>query len=258
MAEIKWIKITTDIFSDEKMLLLEEMPDADTLIVIWFKLLCMAGKENNYGVFLMRNRMPYTEEMLAAIFRRPLNTVRLALATFEAYGMIEIEDDIIVIPNWEKHQSVDGMERIKELNRDRQRRYRERQKLLTCNATNNVTVTDSNAVDIDKEEDKEIYKYIVEYLNEKAGTNYRASTKKTQTCIHARLAEGFTVDDFKTVIDKKCADWLDDAKMAQYLRPETLFGTKFESYLNAKVTNKKPVNTGVPEGNNQSDLDDLF
>jgi uncharacterized phage protein (TIGR02220 family) len=109
-----------------------------------------------------------------------------------------------------------------------------------------------------RREEKNIYKSIVDYLNEKAGTNYRATTNKTQTCIHARFAEGFTIDDFKTVIDKKCADWIGDAKMAQYLRPETLFGTKFESYLNAKVTNNKPVNTGIPTGSNQSDLDDLF
>lgn len=247
MAEIKWIKITTDIFSDEKMLLLEEMPDADTLIVIWFKLLCMAGKENNYGVFLMRNRMPYTEEMLAAIFRRPLNVVRLALSTFEAYGMIEIEDDIIVIPNWEKHQNIEGMEKIREQNRIRKQRQRERQKQALISEKSHVTERDGHAIERDKEEDKEIYKYIVDYLNQKAGTNYRASTKKTQTCIHARLAEGFAIDDFKTVIDKKCADWLTDPKMEQYLRPETLFGTKFESYLNAKVTNKKPVNTGMNE-----------
>ena len=128
MAEVKWIKITTDVFNDEKILLIEQMPEADTMLVIWFKLLCMAGKENNYGVFLMRNRMPYTEEMLATIFRRPLNTVRLALSTFEAFGMIEIEDDIICIPNWEKHQNIDGMEKIREQNRIRKQRQRERQK----------------------------------------------------------------------------------------------------------------------------------
>lgn len=154
MADVKWIKITTDIFSDEKILLIEQMPDADSLLVIWFKLLCMAGKENNYGVFLMRNRMPYTEEMLATIFRRSLNTVRLALSTFEAFGMIEIEDDIICIPNWEKHQNIDGMEKMKEQNRIRQRRYRERQKQALLSG-DNVISRDSNALDkIRKEEDK--------------------------------------------------------------------------------------------------------
>lgn len=99
------------------------------------------------------------------------------------------------------------------------------------------------------------YKYIVDYLNKKAGTNYKASTKKTKTCIHARLEEGFTEDDFITVIDKKCADWL-GTEWEKFLRPETLFGTKFESYLNAKVTKKQ--NKGVPEGSEQDDLDDLF
>jgi len=84
-------------------------------------------------------------------------------------------------------------------------------------------------------EDKEIYVSIISYLNEKTGKSFRSSSKKTRTCIHARLEEGFTLDDFKTVIDNKCADWLGDRKMDEYLRPETLFGTKFESYLNSKI-----------------------
>ena len=76
---------------------------------------------------------------------------------------------------------------------------------------------------------------IISYLNEKTESMYKASTKKTQSCVKARLAEGFTVEDFKTVIDKKCAEWIGDEKMEKYLRPETLFGTKFEGYLNAKT-----------------------
>ena len=261
MADIKWIKITTDVFDDEKILLIESLPDAYAIIVVWFKLLCLAGKQNNSGVFLM-GQIAYTDKMLATIFRMKESIVTMALNTFEEFGMIEIIDGVITIPNWEKHQNIDSLEKIKEQTRLRVAKHREKQKALCdSNVTSNVTVTDGNATDknrIDKEEEKNIYKSIVDYLNEKAGTNYRATTNKTQTCIHARFAEGFTIDDFKTVIDKKCADWIDDAKMAQYLRPETLFGTKFESYLNAKVTNNKPVNTGIPTGSNQSDLDDLF
>lgn len=79
---------------------------------------------------------------------------------------------------------------------------------------------------------------IILYLNEKAKTNYRASSKATKTLIHARLSEGFTVDDFKTVIDKKCAEWI-GTDFAQYLRPATLFGTKFEAYLNAPIRERK-------------------
>lgn len=84
-----------------------------------------------------------------------------------------------------------------------------------------------------KSEYSEMYKPIVNYLNEKAGTRYKHTSGKTQTCIHARLEEGFTLDDFKTVIDKKCADWI-GTEWEKFLRPETLFGTKFEGYLNAK------------------------
>ena len=75
-------------------------------------------------------------------------------------------------------------------------------------------------------------KTIVQFLNEKTGSHYRASSAKTKKLIHARLNEGFTVDDFEKVIVKKCKDWKTDTKMAKYLRPETLFGTKFEGYLN--------------------------
>lgn len=99
-------------------------------------------------------------------------------------------------------------------------------------------------VQSEQEKLKESYQSIVGYLNEKAGTHYKATTEKTKSAIRARLAEGFTVDDFKTVIDKKCAEWIGDPKMEQYLRPETLFGTKFESYLNAKVTKERNGSNG--------------
>lgn len=161
MAEIKWIKIATSIFADEKILLIEQMPEADTMLVIWFKLLCLAGKENNCGVFVMGNKIPYTDEMLATIFRRPIATVRLALKTFEAFGMIEIIGDpsgnnIYSIPNWDKHQNIDGMDKIREQTRQRVARHRENQrKAITCNVTSNATVTKCNAIDKDKEEDKD-------------------------------------------------------------------------------------------------------
>lgn len=102
MADIKWIKITTDIFDDEKILLIESLPEADSIIVIWFKLLCLAGKMNNSGVFLLSDKIAYTDKMLATIFRRKESTVQLALKTFEQFGMIEILDGVITIPNWGK------------------------------------------------------------------------------------------------------------------------------------------------------------
>ena len=145
MAEVKWIKVTTDIFDDEKILLIESMPDADSIIVIWFKLLCLAGKQNNHGVFMINDKIPYTEEMFATIFRRNINTVRLALKTFEQFDMIEIYNDTVIIPKWEKHQSLDALEKSREATRNRVKKWREQQKLLTCNGDSNVTcnVTDT-------------------------------------------------------------------------------------------------------------------
>lgn len=158
MAEVKWIKIVTDVFDDEKILMIETMPDADTIIVIWFKLLCLAGKQNNSGVFQM-GQMPYTDEMFSTIFRRPLNTVRLALKTFEQFGMVEIINSTVTIPNWEKHQSLDAYEMAKEKTRKRVAAHRERQKAIagsvTGNVTDSVTVTACNGTDkIRKEENR--------------------------------------------------------------------------------------------------------
>lgn len=241
MADVKWIKITTDIFDDEKILLIESLPDAYSIITVWFKLLCLAGKQNNSGVFLM-GKIAYTDKMLATIFRMKETTVQLALRTFEEFGMIEIIDGVITIPNWGKHQNLDQLESKKAYMRNYMSEYREKQKKLTCK-TNSKTNSKTNVSLADKElegerEKENIYKYIVEYLNGKTGASYKSTTKKTKACIHARLQEGFTVDDFKTVIDKKYEEWK-GTEFEQYLRPETLFGTKFESYLNAKTKDKK-------------------
>lgn len=155
MSEIKWIKITTDIFDDEKICLIDALPDPDAILVIWFKILTLAGKHNSNGLLMMTDKVHYTDEMLATIFRRPLNTVRMAIGVFEQFGMIEIIDGIISLPNWEKHQNVDGMEKIKEQTRNRVAKYRKKQKNLALgNVTCNVTVTDGNALEEDKNKNR--------------------------------------------------------------------------------------------------------
>ena len=240
MSDIKWIKLATNIFDNRKIRQIEMLPEGDSIIVIWVKLMCLAGVVNDGGLVYFTRDIPYTDEMLATEFNRPLNIVRLALATFQNFEMIEIVDNIIHLSSWEKYQSVESMDKIREQTRKRVAAHRERQKLLAGgNASCNVTVTESNATEEDKEEererDKEIYKSIVSHLNQQAGTAYKPTSKKTQSLIKARLNEGFSLDDFMRVIDNMCAEWLNDAKMQDYLRPETLFGTKFESYLNRKT-----------------------
>lgn len=162
MSDVKWIKITTDIFDDEKILLIESMPSADSIIVVWFKLLAFAGKQNNDGVFLMSHRIAYTDEMLATIFRRDVNTVRLALNTFQQFGMIEIVEGVITIPNWNKHQTLDAYEKKKERDRLYQAQRRAAQKaLIEKSSDKSADESPDESADVaisDKEEDKDIDK----------------------------------------------------------------------------------------------------
>lgn len=108
-------------------------------------------------------------------------------------------------------------------------------------SNNNVTTLSKK-----KEKDNNIYSLVIDYLNKKASTNYRASTKNTQSFINARVKEGYTVEDFKKVIDSKSREWL-GTDFEKYLRPSTLFGTKFENYLN-EANKKGPITVG-PNGN---------
>ncbi|WP_144499027.1 phage replisome organizer N-terminal domain-containing protein [Bacillus pumilus] len=259
MGEVKWVKLSTQMFDDEKIKLIEQMPESDTLLIIWVKLLAQAGKTNASGFIYLSENVPYTDEMLAHIFGRPLGIVRMALDTFRKFGMIEInENNYISICNWEKHQNLDALEKIREQNRKRVSKHRDKQRALQlskpCNVTDNITVTQSNAIDIDKEldKDKELkdilsgnptvdlktqeseipFKLIVDLLNKVTGKSFRHTSTATQRLIKARWNDGFRFEDFKTVILTKTNQWLKDDKMNKYLQPTTLFGTKFEGYLN--------------------------
>lgn len=276
MSDVKWIKIVTDIFDDEKILLIESMPESDCLIVIWFKIICLAGRINNGGVLMLNDSIAYTDEMLATVFRRNVSTVRLALKTFESLGMILIVNNTITIPNWSKHQSLDRLEKERKYHREYMREQRKKQSNLAEGKTSGEVnkpkkskkVTKVNhelysephseahskthvkalegEVELEREEevDKEIYRNIVAYLNEKTGKNYKYTTRATKALIDARTREGFDLDDFKKVIDTKVASWKGDTKMSAYLRPNTLFGSKFESYLNEKSASENTEEYG--------------
>lgn len=157
MAEVKWIKIATDIFDNKKIKIIESMPDGDAIIVIWFKILMLAGNVNDGGSVYFTKDIPYTDQMLATVFNKPLSTIQLALNTFEKFGMIQVVDDIIHLSNWEKYQNVDGLEKIREQTRARVAKHREMKK-LECNVTSNVTVTQCNATDIEEDIDIELDK----------------------------------------------------------------------------------------------------
>ena len=130
MSEVKWIKLSVNMFNDEKIKLVRTMPEGDKIIVIWVQLLCLAGKTNDNGGIYMGQNIYYTDEMLATLCDQPLNIMRIALKTLSQFGMIEWRDgEPIQIINWEKHQSTDKMARMKEQTRIRQQKYYYRNKL---------------------------------------------------------------------------------------------------------------------------------
>lgn len=132
MAGISWIKLSVNIFDDEKIKLIKSMPEGDAIILIWIQLLCLAGKTNDGGAVYIGQHMNYTDEMIATICNQPLNTVRFALQTFEKFEMINLsKDGLISIANWEKHQNIEGMERVKTGNAERQQLYYWRKKLVS-------------------------------------------------------------------------------------------------------------------------------
>ena len=223
MADVKWIKMATNIFDNRKIRLIESLPDGDAIIVIWMKLLCLAGNINDSGMVYFTKEIPYTEQMMATQFNRPLATVQMAMRTFEQFGMVEIINDILHISNWEKYQNIEGMDKIREQNRIRKQKQREKQKLL-LEDNSHVTsrdshVTDKIRIEEDKnkirieedknkiriEEDKERINYqkIVDMYNNTCVsfpkiTKLSDSRKKS---IKARL-NTYRYDDFQTLFNK--------------------------------------------------------
>ena len=274
MADVKWIKITTDIFDDEKILLIESLPDAYAIITVWFKLLCLAGKQNNSGVFLM-GRIAYTDKMLATIFRMKESTVTMALQTFEQFGMVEVVDGVITIPNWGKHQNLDQMESRKEFMRNYMREYREKQKALTAGKPNCKPNSKPNVRQAEREEEEERekdldikkeekidFQSIVDLYHNicKSFPVVRSLSDARKKAIKARL-NTYSIDDFRTVFENAEAssflkgsndrnwtatfDWLiKDANMAKVL--EGNYADKGNRYTRTETKPQWMAQKGLP------------
>lgn len=244
MAEVQWIKLKVGMFDDSKIKYIEALPERDTIITIWVKLLTLAGKYNEQGFIMLSENLPYNEEMLANEFNRPINSIRLALDTFKRLDMIDNDEGVIKISNWEKHQSLESRSRHNEKNRLRQKRYRERQKDLTLPVTLRNDTEEELEEEKEREEEKEStiipYKKIIEHLNNKTGKKFSHKSSANQKLIKARFNEDYTLEDFIRVIDIKTNEWINDEKMKKYLKPDTLFRTSnFDKYLNQEdITDK--------------------
>ncbi|SFE50719.1 phage replisome organizer, putative, N-terminal region [Lentibacillus persicus] len=226
MRELKWIKLDISMFEDEKIKLIEQMPEADTILIIWVKLLAQAGKTNANGYIYLNENIPYTEEMLATIFGRPVNTVRLALKTLRDFGMIDIdEDSFIYINNWEKHQNIEGMERAKKLNAERNKRYRERkkqQKLLN-KTSRDVSVTSHDGTEEEQEQERR-----------KKKEDKEQEQPQTSAIIQFWDSNGFGLNNIQG--KNQLLSWLDDSSFTQ---PEKIIVKAMEI---ACANNKRQLN----------------
>lgn len=247
MAEVKWIKIVTDVFDDEKVILIESMPEADSIIVIWFKLLCLAGKQNRDGFLMLNDKLAYTEEMLATVFRRPLNTVRLALQTFKQFGMVEIIDETICVANWEKHQNIDKLAELREYNRLAQQKSRAKRKLLSASKgdvnDSQENVNDSQGTDIEEEKEEE---------KEKKKKNVKRFSPPTIEEVKAYCAERKNNVDAQRFVDYYTSNgWLVGKNKMKDWRAAV------RTWERNNSSSSKSGNIAVNQ-NASSDLDDIF
>ena len=274
MADVKWIKITTDIFDDEKILLIESLPDAYAIITVWFKLLCLAGKQNNSGVFTM-GQMPYTDKMLATIFRMKESTITMALQTFEQFGMVEIINGVITIPNWDKHQSLDVYEKKKQRDRLYQQERRAAQRALASGkpqessdsraTVERQTSEQSSFIAVseeDKEEDKDKEREYIDYKGIIALYNsicvsfpsVKSLSDQRKKAIRARL-KAYAMDDFKTLFEKaEASNFLKGGNGSNW---SATFDWLIKDANMAKVLDGNYDNKGAIK-NEKSDLEGVF
>lgn len=141
MPDIKWVKLYIDIFENRKIKQIRALPRGNDIVFIWIMLLTIAGRCNADGLIFITEKISYTPESLAEELKFKPKDIERALSILEQYDMISKSGDMICIPGWEEYQNTDGMERVRSLGRDRQERYRSRQRAKAESIKCNVTVT---------------------------------------------------------------------------------------------------------------------
>lgn len=215
MADVKWIKITTDMFDNRKIKHLRRLPEGNSIVLIWVMLLTMAGRCNAGGMIFLTENIPYTPKMLADELGFEENTVKLALQALEQFEMVVTDKGHFTIAGWEEYQNIDGMEKIKESKRLAQARWRAKQKALPEVPTVDSTVDSTRYLvddaEEDKEEEKELdleieketridYQQVVELYNSicKSFPSVRSLSEARKKAIKARM-KTYTMEDLKKV-----------------------------------------------------------
>lgn len=198
MADVKWIKITTDMFDNRKIKHLRRLPDGDSIVLIWVMLLTLAGRCNSGGMIFLTENIPYTPKMLADELDFEESTVQLALNALEQLGMIQTNDNgFLAVTGWEKHQNIEGMEKIRESKRLAQARWRAKQTAIAEKSTVDSTV-DSTRISVDHaEEEKEEDKNKTEKENK--------SVRETTHTLFVRLLPDYLLSDS---LQAKMGEWV--------------------------------------------------
>lgn len=247
-----YLRLKDNFFDSDELKILESMKDGYLYSNILLKLYLRSLK--NDGKLVVNDRIPYNAEMLASVTGHQVGTIKQALSMFKELGLIEILENgaiyMLDIQNFIGKGSTEA---------DRQRLYdrriseeRKQKKLTQSRNLEEILKKSTPEIEIELEKDIEIEKEkeiihshvshddvdkshieIIEYLNLKTGSKFKPTTKPYIQAIRSRLKEGYTVDDFKTVIDKKCREWK-GTKLEKYLTPKTLFApSHFDTYLNS-------------------------
>lgn len=214
MADVKWIKITTDMFDNRKIKHLRRLPDGNSIVLIWVMLLTLAGRCNSGGMIFLTENIPYTPKMLADELDFEESTVQLALTVLEQLGMIQTNGDgFLAVTGWSEHQNIEGMDKIRESKRLAQARWRAKKKEIPATVESTVDSTrylvDDAEEDIEeereeeKERDKIDYKGIVAAFNSICVSfpSVKALSDARKKAIKARL-NTYSLDDFKTLFEK--------------------------------------------------------
>ena len=194
MADVKWIKITTDMFDNRKIKHLRRLPDGDSIVLIWVMLLTLAGRCNSGGLIFLTENIPYTPKMLADELDFEESTVQLALQALEQLGMVQSNSaGFLAVTGWEEHQNVDRLSEIREYNRLAKQKSREKQKLLQGVNDKSMTSQACQETDKEKEEDK------------REDKKENKSVRETTHTIFQRLLPNYALSDD---LQAKMSEWI--------------------------------------------------
>ena len=209
VAEIRWVKLTTDMFDNRKIKHLRRLPEGNSIVLIWVMLLTMAGRCNSGGMIFLTENIPYTPKMLADELDFEENTVKLALQALEQLNMVVTNQGFFSIAGWDEYQNVEGMDKIREQNRLRYKKWYDKQKSLP-NANPNVSLTQPNATEEDieekelekdnKKEERNDCQQVVDLYHSicKSFPSVRSLSDARKKAIKSRL-KTYSIDDFRQV-----------------------------------------------------------